>query len=149
MEIKFKSNIRKLRKEFNVSQLQLALEIGYGKSIISDWEIGLRTPSADAIIVLSRYFQVSTDYILKITEDNAMLHRSYDFDVDLTTLNRRLKELRIKKNLSQNELAKRTNLAQTSIYHWELGICPPNANAVIALARYFGVTTDYLLGESD
>ena len=145
----FISNIRKLRKEFHLSQPQLSKEIGYSKNTISLWEIGTRTPCADVIIILSRYFLVSTDYLLKVTEDNTMLHRIDDFNVDLTTFNKRLKELRIKKNLSQEELARRTNLSQTSIYHWEIGTCPPNSTAVVKLAKYFGVTTDYLLGESD
>ncbi|MDE7208522.1 MAG: helix-turn-helix domain-containing protein [Clostridia bacterium] len=149
MEKKFTSNIRKLRKEFNVSQPQLAKEIGYGKSVISSWEIGTQIPSAKAIIILSRYFQVSADYILNVTNDNTMLHRIDDFDVDISIFNKRLKKLRISKNLSQDQLAKRTGLTQTSINHWENGKCQPNANAIVALARYFDVTTDYLLGESD
>ena len=149
MKEKFTTNIKKLRKEFNVSQPQLANEIGYGKSVISSWEIGEQIPSAEAIIILSRYFQVSTDYLLNVTDDNTTLHRFDDFDVDLVIFNYRLKDLRLKKKLSQNELAKRTSLTQTSINHWENGKCSPNANAIIALANFFGVTTDYLLGESD
>ena len=149
MQVKFTSNIRKLRKEFNVSQPQLAKEIGYSDSIVSLWERGYRIPCANAIIILSRYFQVSTDYVLMVSDDNSMLHRSDDFYVDLSVFNKRLKELRTQKNLSQFQLAKKTNLTKTSINHWENGKCPPNANAVVALARYFGVTTDYLLGESE
>ncbi len=149
MKVKFISNIRKLRKENKLSQNQLGTEIGYSKNIISLWEIGSLTPCADAIIILSRYFQVSTDYVLMVSDDNSMLHRSDDFYVDLSVFNKRLKELRTQKNLSQFQLAKKTNLTKTSINHWENGKCPPNANAVVALANYFGVTTDYLLGESD
>ena len=78
-----------------------------------------------------------------------MLHRVDDFVIDVTIFNKRLKELRTSKNLSQDQLAKRTGLTKTSINHWENGKCQPNANATVALARYFEVTTDYLLGESD
>ena len=149
MKEMFTSNIRKLRKEFHASQPQLAKEIGYGKSVISSWELGEQIPSAKAIIILSRYFQVSADYILNVTDDNTMLHRIDDLDVDISIFNKRLKELRISKNLSQDQLAKRTGLTQTSINHWENGKCQPNANAIVALARFFEVTSDYLLGESD
>ena len=149
MKDKFISNIRKLRKEFNVSQPQLAKEIGYGHSTISDWETGTRTPCADAIIILSRYFQVSTDYILKMNDDNTMLHRYDDFDVDISTFNKRLKELRLQNKLSQDRLADETGLSQSALSNWEIGKGSPTSTAIIALARYFGVTTDYLLGESD
>ena len=149
MKKKFTSNIRKLRKEFNVSQPQLAKEIGYGHSTISDWETGARTPCADAIIILSRYFQVSTDYVLKVSDDNTMLHRFDDFDVDMSTFNKRLKELRLQNNLSQDRLADNTGISQSAIGNWEIGKGVPAATAIITLANYFGVTTDYLLGESD
>ena len=149
MKEKFTSNIRKLRKEFNVSQPQLAKEIGYSKNTISLWEIGTRIPCADAIIILSRYFQVSTDYILKMTDDNTMLHRIDDFEVDMSTFTKTLKELRLKKNISQDTLSDKTGLSQSAIGNWEIGKSIPTANAIIALARYFEVTTDYLLGESD
>lgn len=149
MKENFTSNIRKLRKEFNVSQPQLAKEIGFSKSIISLWEIGMRTPCADAVIILSRYFQVSTDYLLKVSDDNTMLHRIDDFEVDMSTFTKRLKELRLKKKLSQDQLSYKTGLSQSAIGNWEIGKSIPVATAVVTLAKYFGVTTDYLLGESD
>ena len=58
--------------------------------------IGEQIPSAEAVIILSRYFQVSTDYLLKVTDDSTMIHRIDDFDVDLTTFSKRLNELRKK-----------------------------------------------------
>ncbi len=149
MEQKFVSNIKLLRKEFNVSQPQLAKETGLANSEISYWENGERTPNARVIIILSRYFQVTTDYLLKVNEDNTSVYRSDDYCADMTLLNKRLKDLRIKNKLSQSELAKNVNISQPAINYWELGKRTPNANAVITLANYFGVTTDYLLGESD
>ena len=149
MKVNFTSNIRKLRKEYNLSLLQFAKEIGYSKNTISLWEIGTRTPCADAIIILSRYFQVSTDYVLKMSDDNTMLHRFDDFDVDMSIFNKRLKELRLQKKLSQDRLADKTGISQSAIGNWEIGKGIPAATAIIALARFFEVTTDYLLGESD
>ncbi|MCI8421684.1 MAG: helix-turn-helix transcriptional regulator [Clostridia bacterium] len=149
MEQKFVSNIKLLRKEFNVSQPQLAKETSLANSEISYWENGERTPNARVIIILSRYFQVTTDYLLKVNEDNTSVYRSDDYYADMTLLNKRLKDLRIKNKLSQSELAKNVNISQPAINYWELGKRTPNANAIITLANYFGVTTDYLLGESD
>ena len=61
----------------------------------------------------------------------------------------RLKELRLEKKLSQAELAKAIDLSQSSIAYWETGQREPNAKAIIILARFFDVSTDYLLGEKD
>ncbi|MDE6472583.1 MAG: helix-turn-helix domain-containing protein [Clostridia bacterium] len=149
MKQKFISNIKLLRKEFNVSQPQLAKETGLANSEISYWENGERTPNAKVVIILSRYFQVTTDYLLNVNEDNTPIYRSDDYYTDMTLFSKRLKDLRIKNNLSQIELANNVNISQPAINYWELGKRTPNANAIISLANYFGVTTDYLLGESD
>lgn len=61
----------------------------------------------------------------------------------------RLKELRTEKELSQVQLAKATGLSDSAIAYWETEQRVPNANAIIILARFFGVTTDYLLGVED
>ncbi len=147
--IKFTSNIKLLRNDFHLSQLQLAIETGLGKSAVSYWELGVEAPNAKAVIILSRYFQVTTDYLLKESDNSTPVYRADDFNVDMFLFNKRLKELRIEHNLSQDKLATEVKLSQSAINNWELGKRTPNANAIVTLARYFGVTTDYLLGESD
>lgn len=67
----------------------------------------------------------------------------------MSKFSERLKELRLEKNLSQMQLAFDTHLSKSAIAYWELGERVPNANAIITLARYFEVSCDYLLGESD
>ncbi|MCL2061923.1 MAG: helix-turn-helix domain-containing protein [Firmicutes bacterium] len=61
----------------------------------------------------------------------------------------RLKELRTEKELSQVNLAKAVNLSKTAIAQWELEKRTPNAEAVVELAKFFGVSADYLLGITD
>ena len=58
----------------------------------------------------------------------------------------RLKELRIEKQLSQQKLAEAIGVTQKAIDFWEKGINEPKASYIIKLAKFFGVTTDYLLG---
>ena len=61
----------------------------------------------------------------------------------------RLKELRKEKNLSQAELAKELEVSQRSISSWETGFRQPDFETLEILAKYFGVSTDYLLGVID
>ena len=61
----------------------------------------------------------------------------------------RLKELRIELNLSQDALAREVGLTHTAIGLWEQGKRIPNLDAVISLAKYFGVSIDYLAGLED
>lgn len=61
----------------------------------------------------------------------------------------RLKELRTEKGLSQTQLAKETELSRSVIGYWENGKKHPTSTAIIILAKYFNVTTDYILGLTD
>lgn len=61
----------------------------------------------------------------------------------------RLKELRISENLSQRKLAEMTNLSPSAIKQWENESRVPNAEAVVVLAKFFDVSSDYLLGLED
>ena len=61
----------------------------------------------------------------------------------------RLKELRIDRGLSQMQLAKELNLSQSAVAKWELGKTEPTASAIIAVAKYFDETTDFILGITD
>ena len=61
----------------------------------------------------------------------------------------RLKELRVEKGMTQLSLAQKFNLKQAAISQWESGCREPNLDMVISLARFFKVSTDYLLGLED
>ena len=61
----------------------------------------------------------------------------------------RLRELRTEKGVGQNKLAADLGLSNASISYWENGKQEPTASAIVKLARYFDVPTDYLLGLID
>ena len=61
----------------------------------------------------------------------------------------RLKELRLEKNLTQTALAQETGISQAGIAKWETGDRNPSVDCLIILAKFFGVTIDYLVGLED
>lgn len=61
---------------------------------------------------------------------------------------RRIKELRLKKGLSQEQLAKILHIDRSTINKYESGRNKPN-RYVGKLANLFGVSTDYILGFDD
>ena len=62
----FGIKLRKLRKNANYTQKQLADRLGVAKSVVSFYESGDRFPSYDVLIKIARTFHVSTDYLLGI-----------------------------------------------------------------------------------
>ena len=57
--------IQTLRKSCGISQEELADRIGVSRQAVSKWESEQSTPDIDKIILLSDYFNVTTDYLLK------------------------------------------------------------------------------------
>ena len=61
----------------------------------------------------------------------------------------RLKELRELKNESQQKLAMILNVSQTMISRYESGDALPDINILIAIAKHYNVSVDYLVEHSD
>lgn len=60
----------------------------------------------------------------------------------------RLKLLRAKRNLSQKEVAARLSISPSIISSYETGERTPSTENILALARLYHCTTDYLLGRN-
>jgi transcriptional regulator with XRE-family HTH domain len=58
----------------------------------------------------------------------------------------RFQELRVKRGLSQAKIATMLSAAPSTISMYEQGKRMPDAETIIHIARFFNVTTDYLLG---
>lgn len=57
--------IQNLRKIKGISQEQLAEAIGVSRQAVSKWESEQSTPDLDKIVLMSDFFDVTTDYLLK------------------------------------------------------------------------------------
>lgn len=58
-------------------------------------------------------------------------------------------ELRMEKGLSQRDMAKICNISQATYNNWENGKTQPSIEQLIALAKFYAVSVDYLIGNSD
>lgn len=66
--MEFKNRLVELRIDKGLTQKQLAEKTGLSLSIIGKWEIGNREPSGNALIILSKFFEVTTDYLLGLED---------------------------------------------------------------------------------
>ena len=58
--------IKKLRTAHGLNQVQLATKLNVSKQTISNWENNNILPSIEMLIKISRFFSVSTDYLLEL-----------------------------------------------------------------------------------
>ena len=60
----FAKRLKELRKERNLSQMELAIATKISQSAIAKWELGKTEPTASALVVLSEFFGESIEYLL-------------------------------------------------------------------------------------
>lgn len=61
----------------------------------------------------------------------------------------RLKTLRKRKGVTQKSIADTVSITEVSYQRYEYGKVRPSLDVLIALADYFDVSLDYLVGRSD
>ena len=62
------TRIKELRKEFGLSQVELAMRMEVTKQTISNWENENIQPSIDMLVGLANVFNVTTDYLLGLDD---------------------------------------------------------------------------------
>lgn len=73
----FSKKLLNLRTERGYSQEYLAEQLGVSRQSISKWELGTTLPEIDKLIIISDFFDVSIDYLLK---SNVKLQQDDSFD---------------------------------------------------------------------
>lgn len=66
--MEFRERVKELRIEKGLSQMQLARALDISQSAIAKWELGKTEPTASAIILLARFFNETTDYLLGLSD---------------------------------------------------------------------------------
>ena len=56
--------IKALREQSELTQTDLAKQLGITRSSVNAWELGISVPSTQYIVELAHLFKVSTDYLL-------------------------------------------------------------------------------------
>jgi len=63
----FAERLRELRQEKGLSMMALSKAIGIGDASISRWENCQAIVNGEQLVVLAKFFGVSTDYLLGLT----------------------------------------------------------------------------------
>lgn len=79
-EIQFGQRLSQLRHEKRLKQQELAAQLYISKSSISTYERGAREPTYELLVKFARFFNVTTDYLLGISNrrhSNKLLKKAF------------------------------------------------------------------------
>ena len=85
VKILFSQNIKKLRKERNLSQSRLAQQLQVTQQAVGKWEKGKSTPDSDTLRQIAEFFGTSVDFLLGVTKlvENAVAVAAGDYAIPI------------------------------------------------------------------
>lgn len=129
----FNINIRlkKLRKEFCLTQQEFADRIDISRGNIASYEVGKNAPSNAVISLICREFNVNKNWL-------------QTGNGDMFSVNTRLKELRQSLNVTQQQFADRLGIKRNTVATYETSKSSPSDAAVVLICREFNVDEHWL-----
>lgn len=140
--------LKDLRKEFNVTQNKVANYIGVARATYTNYESGKKKPPYEQLIKLSKFFNVSTDYLLGITNNKDAICKLKTTENTLE-FGERIKELRNTRKTTQKEMADILGVDRSTYIGYETDKTKPSYEILLKLADYFSVSIDFLTGREE
>lgn len=144
-----------LRESSDLTQEQLGQILGVSKFAISKWENGKETISLSKLNDYANYFNVSMDYIFKnetIARNSSIISKAttnptvYKKSIDKKEIGEKIKEIRIKNNLTQRDLAKMLNTTHSAIWAYEKGKATLLTSFAYQICKKYHISMDWLCG---
>lgn len=136
----FQERLKDLLIENNLSRLQLSKKIGISFETLNGYFNKDFYPELSVAVKISNYFGCSLNYLMGLTEE----FNNYDHS-DLSFIEN-LKKLMKENNLSVERLMKAVNMSEANYYRWKNENNKPSMQSLIALAKFFNVSIDHLIG---
>lgn len=124
------NRIKKMRQSKGLSQTELAQKVGISKQAVSHYETEKRHPKIETWQKLADFFEVPVPYLQGF---------------EMQTPNR-LKELRIKRKLTLDDIETKTGIKRGTYSNYENGNTEPKLEVWQELAHFFNVSVPYIQG---
>lgn len=143
--INFK-RLKDIREDNDISQEEMAQILEINRSTYSLWELGINIIPLNKLCDYADYFRVSIDYVLGLTNDKKIpiIYKG----LNLKTLGNNMKNIRLKHNLSQENVADILGVTQACITRYEKGIICISTSNLYKFSKEFKISLGKLCGKS-
>jgi len=139
--------LKSLRLKKHLTQRQAAKVLHVTRHLISEWENGYFDISLSQLVKIASLYSSSLDYILGITDN---LNEDYDYlyinKLDLKYVGIKIREIRKKEKLTQEEFASMLFTKRSNISYYEIGKKSITTADLKGICETFGVSADYITG---
>ncbi len=140
------SKLKDIREDNDISQEEMAKILGVNRSTYSLWELGINIIPLKKLCDFADYFNYSIDYVLGIS--NNRLSKNLIKGLNLQKLGSNMKKIRIKHELSQENVANLLDVTQACITRYEKGIICISTSNLYKFSREFKISLNELCGKT-
>ena len=137
------NNLQFCREEIGITQDKLGSVLNVHKSTISGWENGHSIIPFKKLLKFCQLYNYSLDFVCGLTRKNIEYPK---IDFDNKTIGSRLKELRKKLGLTQQEIAKECSISQTTYSTYESGIYLISTITIYTICTKYNISIDWIVG---
>lgn len=136
-----------LREEQDLFQNDMANILNVKQVNISNWENGKEIIPLTKLNMYANYFNVSLDYIMKLSDKKIpSINRN---TLDKILIGKNIKIIRMQNNLSQQDLANVLNTTKSTIWAYETGKTLILTAFAYQICTKYNVSMDWLCGRAD
>ena len=139
------TRLKDIRENADISQKEMASILKVKRSTYSLWELGINIIPLSYIVSFADYFNYTIDYCLGLTD---IKNSSNKKGLDLIVLGNHMKEIRLKNNLSQENIADSLKVTQACIVRYEKGLVCISTSNLYKFCKEFKVSMSYICGKS-
>lgn len=134
-----------LRVDYDYKQKDIANYLNVKTDTYSKWERQINDMPLQKVNDLSKKYNVSLDYLLGLSnEKNSKISQN---NINIPILQKRLKQLRKSKKLSQKDLSKKLGFPQTTYSNYERGSRLITTQKLLLICKFYNVSFDYITGK--
>jgi len=130
-----------------MTQEELGIILGASKQTISNWETGYTPIPLNKLIRFTNLYNYSLDFIVGFTRKNFKYNKN--IKIDKKSIGKKLKLLREKLNLTQQEISDKRNIYQSTYNHYETGYSLIKIMPAYSICKTYNISMDWLVGRTN
>lgn len=137
------NNLKYCRENLEMTQKELGYVFGVHESTVSGWETGKDTIPLKKLIKFCSLYNYSLDFATGLARSNKKYSQTNK--IDKVKIGSKLKEIRIKLNMTQKQIADECMISQTTYSNYELGLYLINTLTLYTICKNHNISMDSII----
>lgn len=139
------TKLKDIREDNDINQEKMSEILGVNRSTYSLWELGINIIPLKNLCDFADHFNFSIDYVLGLT--NNYSSKNLIKGLNLKTLGNNMKTIRLKHNLSQENIADMLGVTQACITRYEKGLICISTSNLYKFSKEFKISLNEICGK--